>query len=550
MPATTGGGEGDELIGGTLGHFRVVKRLGQGGMGVVYRAIDEGLRREVALKVLPTSVTNDVGRRQRFLREARSAAAVTHPNLVMVHEVGEAAGRVFIAMELVAGESLGDRLERGPMPWTDAVRIAREVARGLSRAHEAGIVHRDLKPDNVMLGSEQAVKILDFGLAKSQGSSDAPTPHGATASAMLTEDGQILGTPGYMSPEQAAGRQVDARGDLFALGVMLYEMVSGARPFQGNSAIAVLAATMRDEPRPLAHACRGLPPALDAIIMRLLRKDPAARYASAREVVIALDAMGVHPFAAPTPEGAAGAGAYRRPTREEAAPTALGRRDAVVGYRDPARPPAAAPAMLASSAGGNPVEAVLGFVLRLGALGVVLLVLGWVAFAVVRVRPTRVPVPVAGPVVLGREANAGAAPRTLPIGAATPAPYRAGSRVSTYAPAAGAASPPPIPAGTHDCTDGADLCSEDRSQVLRCNNGRLMLTYRTCQGPHACTMQGADVVCDQSLAGVGDGCVASGLTACSKDLTQLLRCDGRAFARVRVCPTACSVAADGAASCN
>jgi len=257
-------------------------------MGVVYRAIDEQLRREVALKVLPESLAADPERRHRFLREARAAAAVTHSNIATIHEVGEADGHVFIAMELVAGVTLREHMARG-LSLAEALRIGRDVSRGLARAHDRGIVHRDLKPENVMVTPEGDVKILDFGLAKLV---DAPDPAGATQSAMSqTAAGRVMGTPPYMSPEQAEGRTaIDARSDVFSLGIMLYEMLAGVRPFRGETSFAVIGAILHREPAALAAVAPEVPAAVAAVVAQCLSKVPTERFASAKEVLAALEA--------------------------------------------------------------------------------------------------------------------------------------------------------------------------------------------------------------------------------------------------------------------
>jgi len=274
------------VIGRTLKQFRVISKLGEGGMGAVYRAMDETLQREVALKVLPESLAGDEERRRRFLREARSAAAVTHPNIATIYEIGEAEGQVFIAMELVLGDTLRERMEPG-LTHGEAVRIAREVARGLARAHEKGVVHRDLKPENVMVTSEGDVKILDFGLAKLRDGN--PNEVNATAATQLTMEGRVMGTPGYMSPEQAEGKSdTDPRSDVFSFGAMLYEMLAGIRPFRGTTAIAILYGVLHQEPAALDTLVAGLPPELLAVVARCLKKAPAERFASAREIVQAL----------------------------------------------------------------------------------------------------------------------------------------------------------------------------------------------------------------------------------------------------------------------
>jgi len=275
------------LIGHTLGHFRIDSKLGEGGMGVVYRATDNTLRREVALKVLPESLAADPERRRRFLREARAAAAVTHANIATVYEIGESDGHVFIAMELVKGATLRARMAPG-LDHTEALRIAREIARGLARAHEGGIVHRDLKPENVMITDTGDVKILDFGLAKVV-DRGPPSPVEETAS-QITAEGRVLGTPPYMSPEQVEGRsEVDVRTDVFSFGAMLYEMVSGVLPFEGTTSIAVLYAVLHKEPEPLYVVCPDAPQWAVRVVTRCLRKPREERFPSGSELFAALE---------------------------------------------------------------------------------------------------------------------------------------------------------------------------------------------------------------------------------------------------------------------
>ncbi len=280
----------DPLEGTTLGHYRIVSRLGQGGMGVVYRAEDEKLRRVVALKVLLDTSSNEE-RRQRFLREARSAAAISHPNVAVVHAVDEAHGRIYIAMELVEGENLRQRLERGRLDVPSAKNLALQIAQGLAAAHEKGLVHRDLKPENVMITSSGQVKLLDFGLAKA----GAAPASGKTAAAMArtetvvtSDDGRIMGTPEYMSPEQALGEPVDVRSDVFSLGIVMYEMLSGVRPFGGTTTGAILVAIARDAAPPLREKSLPLDDATEALVMRCLSKAKEQRPGSASEVVAAL----------------------------------------------------------------------------------------------------------------------------------------------------------------------------------------------------------------------------------------------------------------------
>jgi serine/threonine-protein kinase len=278
-----------------IAHFRVLGRLGHGGMGIVYRAEDEKLRRTVALKVLPRAFAKDEERRRRFLREARSGAAIAHANIATVYEVDEADGRIFLAMELVEGETLRARIARGALPVAEAVRIARGIARGLARAHAKGVVHRDLKPDNVMIDGDGEPKILDFGLAKLR---EAAAPAGgpsalehAETAGPATEEGRLLGTPQYMAPEQGKGAPTDARSDVFSFGLVLYEMCAGRRAFQGATSLDVLMAIARDPHEPLRRRVPEATPGLEAVVDRCLAKAPADRYADAGEVAAALDAL-------------------------------------------------------------------------------------------------------------------------------------------------------------------------------------------------------------------------------------------------------------------
>jgi serine/threonine-protein kinase len=274
-----------------VGPFRVLERLGRGGMGIVYRAEDKRLARMVALKVLPRELEKDGERRQRLLREARSAAAVSHPNVATVYEVGEDAGRTYIAMELVGGQTLRQRLEAGRILGRDVVRIATGIARALARAHESGIVHRDLKPDNVMIDRDGEPKVLDFGLAKLRDEALAAEGEQASTATALTREGAVLGTPGYMAPEQLLGRPVDARADVFAFGVVLYEMATGVRPFRGRSTMEVAIQIERDEPERPSKVEPRVDRQLERVIERCLAKKPESRFASGKELLEALAAI-------------------------------------------------------------------------------------------------------------------------------------------------------------------------------------------------------------------------------------------------------------------
>jgi tetratricopeptide (TPR) repeat protein/class 3 adenylate cyclase/tRNA A-37 threonylcarbamoyl transferase component Bud32 len=267
--------------GGRVGPYEIAGRLGSGGMGVVFRARDPRLDRAVALKVLAQSVHAD---RQRFEREARAASALNHPHIATVYELGEDDGIAYIAMELVEGPSLQARLRSGPVPLDEAVEIAEQIADALAAAHARGIVHRDLKPGNVVLCPERGVKLVDFGLAKRE----RRTLDGDSTDRSLTADGLILGTVGYMSPEQAAGQVVDFRSDQFSLGTMLYELVAGRRPFAGESTGETLAAILRDTPAPIRELAPAVPLWLESVIHRCLAKRPAGRFASTAELLWAL----------------------------------------------------------------------------------------------------------------------------------------------------------------------------------------------------------------------------------------------------------------------
>ncbi|HET7694128.1 MAG TPA: protein kinase [Vicinamibacterales bacterium] len=268
-----------------IAHYRLEQEIGRGGMGVVYRATDMTLQRPVAIKVLPGELTADADERRRLLREARAASSLNHPHIVTIHEVGEADGTAFIAMELVDGEPLDRVLARGPLPLPAALEYAAQVAAALAAAHERGIVHRDIKPGNVAITRDSRAKVLDFGLAKLT----ARAASEATAS-FATLPGTVVGTLAYMSPEQAEGRPVDARSDVFSLGAVLYEMLTGRRPFAHTSDLALVAAILRDDPPPIRTVNPAVPADVARIVDRALAKDPASRYRDAGELRAALAA--------------------------------------------------------------------------------------------------------------------------------------------------------------------------------------------------------------------------------------------------------------------
>ncbi len=269
-----------------LGPYEVLEPIGAGGMGEVYRARDTRLDREVAIKSLPVEWSADAERRSRFEREARAIAALTHPHICAIHDVGHHEGVDFLVMELLDGETLASRLERGPLPLAQVLTHAVQIADALDQAHGRGIVHRDLKPGNVML-TRSGVKLLDFGLAKLQ-SDAAPPSDGVTGTSPLTMQGQILGTLPYMAPEQLEGRPVDARTDLFAFGAIVHEMATGRRAFDQSSQASLIGALLHAAPPPLTQAVAGAPAALSRVVSVCLSKNPQDRWSSAHDVLLQL----------------------------------------------------------------------------------------------------------------------------------------------------------------------------------------------------------------------------------------------------------------------
>ncbi|PYQ62649.1 MAG: hypothetical protein DMF58_01145 [Acidobacteria bacterium] len=276
-----------------LGNYRLIDRLGAGGMGEVWRAEDTRLMRQVAIKILSERIANDPEWKARFLREARTIAQMNHPNIATIYSIEQEADKLFIAMELVEGESLATVLAHGALEPVEAVRIIRQVAEALAEAHDKGIVHRDVKPDNVIVG-KRGVKVLDFGIAK-QIIATTGTP-------TLTQAGLIVGTPFYMSPEQALGRPVDTRSDLFSLGVVLYEALAGKRPFEGESVTETMMNIIMQEPPELTTVAPKVPAALVEIVARALQKKPERRYGSAGEMVDALSRVDFKQPAARAPQ--------------------------------------------------------------------------------------------------------------------------------------------------------------------------------------------------------------------------------------------------------
>ncbi len=290
----------------TLGTYRLISPLGAGGMGEVWRAEDTRLLREVAIKILSDHIANDPEWKARFLREARTIAQLNHPNIATIFAIEQEGEKVFIVMELIEGESLTTILGRGAMEPREAVRIIRQVAEALEEAHGKGIVHRDIKPDNVIVARRNA-KVLDFGIAKQIGgniSKDTPA---------LTQGGMIVGTPYYMSPEQALGKSLDHRSDLFSLGVMLYEMLAGHRPFSGETMTETMMHIIMMEPPTIGSVAPSVPRGLREIVARCLQKHPDRRFGGAGELIEALDRIDYKDFEIPASP----------PTPEEKVPTQL-----------------------------------------------------------------------------------------------------------------------------------------------------------------------------------------------------------------------------------
>ena len=273
-----------------LGPYQVESLLGSGGMGEVYRAHDSRLNRTVAIKVLPASFSSDRDRLQRFAQEARAAAALNHPNILSIFDIGEEQNAPYVVSELLEGETLRERLRNGALPIRRVIDYAMQVARGLAAAHEKGIVHRDLKPENLFLTNDGRAKILDFGLAKltqpdSTGTGDAPTVQ------VATETGLVMGTAGYMSPEQVRGKTADHRADIFSFGAILYEMVSGKRAFHGETTADTMSAILKEEAPELSETARNVPPGLERIVRHCLEKHPSQRFQSAGDLAFDLEAL-------------------------------------------------------------------------------------------------------------------------------------------------------------------------------------------------------------------------------------------------------------------
>jgi len=275
--------------GSRLGPYEILDLLGAGGMGEVYKARDTRLNRLVAIKVLPTERMADEGHKQRFVQEAQAASALNHSNIITIHDIAADGGRDYIVMEYVAGKTLEGLIPGTGFGLAELLRIAIQAAEGLSAAHAAGIVHRDLKPSNIIVSDTGQVKILDFGLAKLTEPVHTSENDATRTVHAKTDPGTVLGTVHYMSPEQAEGKALDARSDIFSFGTVLYEMATGRRAFAGNSQAAIMAAILYKEPEPLGEVAPHLPPELERIIMRCLRKDPPKRQQHMSDVKVLLE---------------------------------------------------------------------------------------------------------------------------------------------------------------------------------------------------------------------------------------------------------------------
>ncbi len=274
-----------------IAHFELGRKLGEGGMGVVHEAVDRHLDRRIALKLLPPDRVANSSRKQRFVQEAKTASALNHPNIVTIYDISAADGVDYIAMELVTGPTLEELLAKRRLKVPEVLKIAVQIADATAAAHAVGVVHRDLKPANIMVTENGLVKVLDFGLAKLTETAELTQEDETVAVHQLTEEGAVLGTAGYMSPEQAEGKKVDHRSDIFSFGVILYEMLSGKRAFVGGTRMATIAAILKQEPQPLAALAPGLPKELERIVARCLRKDLARRSQSMAEVKLALEEL-------------------------------------------------------------------------------------------------------------------------------------------------------------------------------------------------------------------------------------------------------------------
>ena len=307
------------MIGKTISHYRIIDKLGQGGMGEVYRARDIRLERDVAVKVLPSHLAEDPSALARFEREAKAIAALSHPNILGIFDVGSEGGVAYAVTELLEGETLRAQLMDGALPVRKAVDYAAQMAQGLAAAHDKGITHRDLKPENVFVTADGRVKILDFGLAKQVRPASAANATDSPTMGTLTDPGIVMGTVAYMAPEQARGQAVDSRADLFSFGAVLYEMLTGRPAFRRETATDTMVAILKEDPPELATVDPKIPAALARLVEHCLEKSPAARYQSARDIAFALEAL--------AGSGSESIGSHSGCRSEALAPMARGRPD-------------------------------------------------------------------------------------------------------------------------------------------------------------------------------------------------------------------------------
>src|SRR5712671_736717 len=276
----------------TIAQYTIVSKIGEGGMGVVWRARDSKLGRDVAIKVLPASLSENSDRLNRFEQEAQAAGALNHPNILVIFHVGTHHGAPYIVSELLEGETLRERMAGSALPQRKAIDYALQIARGLAAAHEKGIVHRDIKPDNVFVTNDGRIKILDFGLAKLTGASDATQSQTEVPTRKVnTDPGTVMGTMGYMSPEQLKSQPADHRSDIFSFGAILYEMLSGKRAFRGDSMAETMSAILREDPPDLSETNKTVSPALERLVHHCLEKNPTERFHSARDLAFAIESL-------------------------------------------------------------------------------------------------------------------------------------------------------------------------------------------------------------------------------------------------------------------
>jgi serine/threonine-protein kinase len=298
------------MLGKKILHYQLIDKIGAGGMGEIYKAQDTRLNRLVAVKILSPGMSTDPERKRRFFQEAQAASALNHPNIITLYDIVSEGDMQCIVMEYIGGKTLRDLTPAGGLPPAQALQYATQIASALTAAHAAGIIHRDLKPSNIMVNTSGLIKVLDFGLAKWVDSGlSGQTGEQSTMETALTREGSIIGTVSYMSPEQAEGKRVDARSDIFSFGSVLYEMLTGKRAFEGRSGISTLSSILRDDVKPIHEAAQDVPPLLEQIVLRCLPKEPASRWQSMKEIETALVALQrqLDPegnFASPIPSGA------------------------------------------------------------------------------------------------------------------------------------------------------------------------------------------------------------------------------------------------------